>query len=135
MKTYPEYDPQIGQMVAFEIDSIDNSHIILPKIIKILKQNPNVSKVRRTGFFSRYFDILVRFNYYEKPFVVWQEPGGLPFYWIGPYNNEDSISIQDLEELFKKTNISIYYFLYNIILAIFLIFAFVFIIKEIFINL
>lgn len=132
MKTYPQYDPQNGQMVAFEIDNIDNGHLILPKIIRTLKKNPNVSKVRRRGIFSKYFNILVRFNYCEKPFVVCQEPGGLPFYWIGPYNNEDSINIQDLEELFKKTNVSIYNFLNYIIIAVFLIYTIVFIVKNIF---
>jgi len=132
MKTYPQYDPQNGRMIAFEIDNIDNSHLILPRIIKTLKKNPNVSKVRRRGLFQKYWDILVKFNYYEKPFVVWQDPGGTPRYWIGPYNNEDSINIEDLEELFKKTNASVYNFLYYIISAIFLMYAIIFLIKHIF---
>lgn len=51
MKTYPEYDPQSGQMVAFEIDNIDNSNLILPRIIKTLKKIQMLVKFVEEVFF------------------------------------------------------------------------------------
>jgi hypothetical protein len=100
MKTYPIFDENTGDVLAFEIEHIYVSNSV---VTRILSQVPEVSDIRVRKMFSKWQEIHVWFKYQEGDFVVWEPYGDSSRYWIGPKDNMDaSVHLGDVMAAFEK---------------------------------
>lgn len=89
MKIFPSKFSSDENLVAFEIENIYASR---SQILKILSSIPNVDNIQPRNLLTNNDDILIRFEFKDIPFLVWEPYGDNSRYWIGP---EDPSTFKD----------------------------------------
>jgi hypothetical protein len=88
---------------------LENAYIRPGKIAELLAQVDGVSDVRTRKLFGSSPDIHVEFKCLGTDFVVYEPFGDSSRYWIGPKGEQNyfSVSIEKIEEIFKRYQLSI----------------------------
>ena len=98
MRTYPILSDSDEKQSAFEID---NAYVGRSAISKILKQLDGVKNVQSRKGLTASPDVHIEFEYFGRPYIVWEPYGDSSRYWIGPKEGlQYRAPIEDIEKAF-----------------------------------